>query len=128
MIQVRNRSPFTAEELERIEAQLLDLKASFVHNVQTMGEAVGPDRNGSAALSSHPADAGSDVAERDLTLGRMASASGTVQEIDEALRRIRDGVYGLCEECGRPIQPARLEALPYARLCMPCKVAEERSA
>lgn len=125
MIQVRNSSPFTTDELEQLRAQLLALKASFVHNVETMGEIVGHDRNGSAALSSHPADAGSDVAERDLTLNRISSESGTVHEIDEALQRLREGVYGLCEGCGKPIARARLEAIPYARLCMPCKVAEE---
>jgi len=43
-----------------------------------------------------------------------------------ALERIRDGEFGLCERCGEPITPARLEALPWATLCRECQQEEER--
>ena len=57
--------------------------------------------------------------ERDLTLSAQASAA--VDEIDRALAKIEAGTYGLCEQCGQPIVRARLEALPYASLCVACK-------
>jgi DnaK suppressor protein len=57
--------------------------------------------------------------ERDLTLSAQASAA--VDEIDRALAKIDAGTYGLCEQCGQPIVRARLEALPYAALCVACK-------
>ena len=41
----------------------------------------------------------------------------TLQEVRDALRRIEQGAYGICEDCGRPIEPARLEAVPWARYC-----------
>src|SRR3972149_4591491 len=43
------------------------------------------------------------------------------------LARMDDGTYGICENCGRPIHPARLRAIPYAKLCIDCKAKEERA-
>lgn len=57
--------------------------------------------------------------ERDLTLSAQARAA--VDEIDQALARIDAGTYGICERCRTPIPRARLEALPYASLCVACK-------
>lgn len=48
--------------------------------------------------------------------------------IDVALEKIANGTYGICEECGRPIEKPRLRALPYAVLCLKCKQAEEVEA
>ena len=62
--------------------------------------------------------------ERDLTLS--ASARAAVEEIDRALERIDTVGYGYCANCGAKIPMARLEALPYAALCIPCKSREER--
>jgi DnaK suppressor protein len=57
--------------------------------------------------------------ERDLALS--AQALEAVAEIDAALEKIANGKYGICENCGQLISKARLEALPYARLCIACK-------
>jgi DnaK suppressor protein len=57
--------------------------------------------------------------ERDLALSAQARAA--VEEIEHALAKVRNGTYGVCEDCGQPIPKARLKALPYARLCVACK-------
>jgi DnaK suppressor protein len=57
--------------------------------------------------------------ERDLALSAQASLA--VEEIDDALERVKDKSYGACERCQQPIPKARLRALPYARLCVACK-------
>ncbi len=57
--------------------------------------------------------------ERDLTIS--AQALEAVAEIDAALAKIKSGRYGVCEGCGELIPKLRLEALPYARLCIACK-------
>jgi DnaK suppressor protein len=57
--------------------------------------------------------------ERDLVL--LAKAKDAVEEIDHALAKIAAGTYGFCENCHNAIPEARLTALPYARLCVPCK-------
>jgi DnaK suppressor protein len=59
--------------------------------------------------------------ERDLALSAQASAA--VEEIDIALAKIKDGTYGVCEQCHNSIPKERLRALPYAALCVQCKSA-----
>lgn len=47
-------------------------------------------------------------------------------DIDAALKRIEDGTYGTCTNCGKPIAPERLEARPWATLCIDCQREQER--
>jgi DnaK suppressor protein len=66
-------------------------------------------------LPQHMADAGSDSYETSLSLDLAAADRRLIKEIDEALRRIENRTYGLCEHTGRPIGVARLAELPWAR-------------
>lgn len=59
--------------------------------------------------------------DREVDLVLSAQARSAAAEIDRALAKIEAGTYGLCEQCGRPIPEARLQALPYAALCVSCK-------
>jgi RNA polymerase-binding transcription factor DksA len=62
---------------------------------------------------------------------RLALEQGTREQlgiIEKALKKIAAGTYGKCEVCGKPIEPARLEALPQARSCMTCKSLQTRNA
>ena len=78
--------------------------------------------------SFHMADAGTDAMEREKSF-LLASAEGRIlMEINEALRRLYRGEFGSCEICGQPIGRARLEAMPYTRLCLSCKEKEERAS
>jgi len=79
-----------------------------------------------SGYSFHMADAGTDAMEREKAF-LFASAEGRVLlEIDDALRRLYRGEYGVCESCGNPIARARLEVMPHARLCIGCKEKEEK--
>lgn len=49
-------------------------------------------------------------------------------EVEHALHKLEEGTYGLCDVCGQPIDPARLEALPQANLCMNCKSQQAKNA
>lgn len=49
-------------------------------------------------------------------------------EVEHALEKIQKGTYGLCDVCGQPIDPARLEALPQASLCLKCKAQQTKDA
>jgi RNA polymerase-binding protein DksA len=74
-----------------------------------------------SGYSMHPADAASDSMEMEKAY-LIGSASGeALEDIDEALRDIDKGQYGQCAECGASIGRERLEAVPYARLCITCK-------
>lgn len=73
-----------------------------------------------------PADSGSANVERDRAQSLSTHARRMLVDVDAALGRMDDGTYGKCAICGTPIERDRLEALPYATLCMDCKRGEER--
>lgn len=75
----------------------------------------------------HLADHASETYMRELDEGLGENAEHVISEIDAALQRIQDGTFGTCEVCGRPINAERLEAVPYATLCIDDKRAQERT-
>ncbi|HUS46682.1 MAG TPA: TraR/DksA family transcriptional regulator [Phycisphaerae bacterium] len=85
-------------------------------------QAIGKNRReGSGDLSNmptHQADIGSDNYEQEFTLGLLESERALLQEIDEALERVRSNTYGLCVATGKPIGLARLRARPWAKYCI----------
>jgi RNA polymerase-binding transcription factor DksA len=79
-----------------------------------------------SGYSFHMADVGTDSMEREKAFLFASSEGRLLMEIDEALRKVYAGEYGRCETCEKPIARARLEAMPYARLCVSCKEKQER--
>jgi RNA polymerase-binding transcription factor DksA len=116
---------FTQDDLNRFEALLVERRRLLLSDLQALEDAGARDATEVSAMSSHLADFGSDRAASDVSLGRRESESTEVQEIDDARERIREGTFGRCETCEKPIAKDRLEAIPYARLCLPCKKEEE---
>jgi len=74
----------------------------------------------------HMADVGGDNYIRDVELDMVTRSSLILKEIEEALKRLEDGDFGKCEVCGDTIPKARLEVVPYARLCVRCKEEKEK--
>jgi len=77
--------------------------------------------------SMHMADAGTDSYDRDLALGMLSHEQNAVYEITEALDRIRNGTYGICELTGRRIPAARLEAIPWTRFTVTAERTLEKN-
>ncbi len=73
----------------------------------------------------HMADIGSDNFEQEFTLSLMENEGVTLEQIESSLERIEEGSYGQCEECGVKIPKARLNAIPYATLCVRCAEQQE---
>jgi RNA polymerase-binding transcription factor DksA len=69
-------------------------------------------------IDQHPAELGSETFDRELGLTTLTIVEGELKDIDDALRRLDEGTYGICEECGKPIDEARLKAVPWARYCV----------
>ena len=79
-----------------------------------------------SAFGMHQADAGSDAYDRDFALSLLSQEQDSLYEIDEALKRIELGSYGICEMSGKPIPHARLEALPFTRYTVECQAELEK--
>lgn len=110
----------SAKDLAAFKLLLLEKRQEILHNVHEIeGETLRKSRlDASGDLSSmpiHMADLGTDNFQQEFSLGLMDSARKLISEIDDALARIEDGTYGICEGTGKPIARARLEAQPWAR-------------
>lgn len=95
--------------------RLQDLREFFSRQKQSLVH----DANEEAPnYSEHMADAGTDSYDRDFALGILSSHQNALYEIDDAIRRIESGTYGICEASGKPIPLKRLEAVPWARFTL----------
>ena len=79
-----------------------------------------------SAYSLHMADVASDNYEREFSLGLADTEQKLLNRINEALEKIDDGTFGLCELCEKKIAKARLKIVPYAELCVPCQEKQEK--
>ena len=117
------KSRLTTADIERFKLMLLEKRREILINVNEIeDEALKKSRlDASGDLSSmpiHMADLGTDNYEQEFALGLMDSERKLLQEIDDAMQRIEQGAYGICEATGKPIAKARLEAKPWARYCV----------
>ncbi|MDH5185911.1 MAG: TraR/DksA family transcriptional regulator [bacterium] len=83
-----------------------------------------PQREAGGEISgyrTHIADQSSETFQRELASQLTSQESMTLAEIDAALKKIQNGHFGICEMCQGNVPKARLEILPYARLCIKCK-------
>ncbi len=117
------KARMTKADIERFKQILLEKRREILVNVNEMkDEALKKSRlDASGDLSSmpiHMADIGTDNYEQEFTLGLMDSERKLLREIDDALQRIEQRTYGICEGTGKPIPKARLEAQPWARYCV----------
>ena len=79
-----------------------------------------------SGYSLHMADAGTDNFDREFALSLVSSEQEALYEIEEALKRLEHTTYGLCGNCEKPIRKERLEAVPFARLCIQCQSLIEK--
>ncbi len=105
-----------AELRRRLEAERQQLVGD-IEALQSENQAQQDD----AGIGNHLADDASDVMNRERNLALRGNAEDLLSQIDGALHRIDAGSYGTCERCGQPINPERLEALPYAAHCITCQ-------
>ena len=111
------KSPLTKSELKEFHSALIAKRRELVGDMAGIeNEALGADRQESKGdISDHPADAGTDNFEQEFSLGLLESERTILKEIDEALRRIEDGTFGICVGTGMVISKARLMARPWSK-------------
>ncbi len=104
--------------LLRERATYLEQAASLKAEAEALVEEMEP---GDIQFDDESGEGGTVTVDRERDLALSAQALAAVEEIDHTLAKLDNGAYGICENCGRLIVKARLEALPYARLCIDCK-------
>ncbi|MFQ6009270.1 MAG: TraR/DksA family transcriptional regulator [Candidatus Zixiibacteriota bacterium] len=117
-------------ELKKYEKLLLAKKKELLEEMAVMmkdkvSTTIRESTGDISSYSYHMADQGTDAMERELAFMFASKSGRLIYHIDEALRRIKEGTYGKCFKCGKPISSARLQAVPHARMCIECKSAEE---
>jgi RNA polymerase-binding transcription factor DksA len=120
------------DELAAYKKILLDRRRVLAGDVNHLENNAlrNPKENAATLDISNFADLGTDYQEQEMALGLIENSEGTLRAIDEALARIEDGSYGVCEGSDETnahlIAKSRLKALPWARLCIDCqRKAEE---
>jgi DnaK suppressor protein len=117
-------------DLDRIRSELeterdrLRAAIEAVNHTSSLGDETG---DLSIGQDDHIADTASETYMRELDGGLEENAEHLLGEVERALQQIDAGTYGTCVVCGRPIDEARLQAVPYATLCIDDKRAQERS-
>ena len=110
------KTPFSRKELEHYLKLLLEKRVDIVGDMDSMStEALRLNDSNLSTMPLHMADIGSDNFEQELTLGLVESERRLLGEIDEALERIVDRTYGMCQATGKPIPQERLEIKPWAK-------------
>lgn len=113
-------------DLEQRRADLLTLRENVLASAHGLAHGDIQEGELSTAADDHLADHASDMVDREVDGTLELNAEHLVAEIDAALARIADGSYGTCEGCSTTIPAERLEAVPYATMCVSCKRDEER--
>ena len=122
----------TDRDLKELEERLLAERKRIMkdmgHLENTVLKVNQRDSSGDlSGYSFHMADAGTDAMEREKAFLFASSEGRLLMEVNDALRRLYNGVYGACEMCDKPIARARLQAMPYTRMCVSCKEKEEKA-
>jgi RNA polymerase-binding transcription factor DksA len=121
----RKLDPFTRQQKEK----LLQLRDAMVDSMAGVAQDTLRSRaegSEASAFGMHQADAGSDAYDRDFALSLLSQEQDALYEIDQALKRIELGTYGVCEMSGKHIPRARLEAIPFARFTVECQSQLEK--
>ena len=122
-----DESPWTKAERNKVRKSLNDDEVRLLEEIATSeqgladlildsGDGAGDDQ----------ADTGTKTFEREHEMSLANNAREMLEQVRQALGRVDDGSYGICDGCGNGIGKLRLQAFPRAKLCMSCKVAEER--
>lgn len=106
------------EERERVAAALDYLHEENAGSLREEAE--------EAPIADNLAETASVTLDREIDYSLEEASNHVLSAIDAALARIEDGSYGTCTSCGRPIGKERLDAIPYAALCIDCRTREER--
>jgi|SRR5438067_269002 len=124
------KTPFSEKELDEFRTRLREERAELEKQLTTIEETSfatpQSDLSGEVSFDEEYADAGTFTFERERDLSIENNVRDLMQKIDRALQRMDEGTFGICAKCGKPIEKARLKALPYVELCIKDAQAQTR--
>jgi RNA polymerase-binding transcription factor DksA len=118
-------TPFLKKQKQRL-IELRDTMLNLIEGVSRDSLRQRAEGGEASAFGMHQADAGSDAYDRDFALSLLSQEQDSLNEINEAMTRMENGTYGICEMSGKKIPEIRLEALPFTRYTVECQEQIER--
>ena len=113
-----------ATDFELLRHRLEDERERLIERLETDCQAIGQRQDGNGHKSEDEAATESLESWRRLALEKRTREQ--MAQVEQALHKFEVGTYGLCDICGQPIAPERLEALPWVNLCLSCKTHQAR--
>jgi len=118
-------------ELTAFKKLILKKKEDIIEHIKDISEETvkKSQKDASGDISSytyHMADVATDNYDREFSMGRVSDDREFLYELEDALKRIEDGSFGICEECESLISKTRLKAVPSARLCIKCQEKKDK--
>ena len=118
----------TEQEIQKYRNVLVTMLTGLSSHVTEMADkALHSDSGELSKVPLHIADAGTDNFDQEFTLSLAEAGSQSLPLIEAAISRIAEGTFGICEECGVNIPRARLNAVPFAHLCVKCASEQEKN-
>lgn len=125
------RNKFNKKELDNFKKLILKRKEEIIEGIKHISEDTLKKSQKDAAgdisgYTYHMADVATDTYDREFSLGLASSEREVLYELDDALKKIEEGAFGICEDCKGIITKTRLRVVPYARLCLKCQEKKEK--
>ncbi len=125
------RNKFNKKELSGFKKMILKRKEEVLEEIKHISDdtlkKTQKDASGDiSGYTYHMADVATDTYDREFSLSLASSDRKVLYELDDAIKKIEEGTFGVCEECKSLITKIRLKALPFARLCVKCQKAKEK--
>lgn len=125
------KKKFNKKEAQDFKKRILKLKEEVIAEIKHISDDTlkKSQKDASGDISGytyHMADVATDSYDREFSLGIASNEREILYELDDALKKIEDQTFGICEECKALITKKRLLAVPYARLCMKCQLKKEK--
>jgi len=129
---MKAKNKMTKKEKEYFKKLILKQREEILEEIKRISEDTlrksQKDATGDiSGYTYHMADVATDTYDREFSLGLATDEHKVIYELNDALKRLEEDTYGICENCKKPIPKTRLKAIPYARLCIKCQQAKEKS-
>ena len=125
------RKKLTKKELDFFKKLITKIREKVLDDIKHISEDTLKKSQKDAAgdisgYTYHMADVATDTYDREFSLGLASNERQSLYELEDAIKKIEEGTFGICEECKSPISKTRLKVVPFARLCVKCQERKEK--